>query len=152
MSIIPEMIPDERSEPAYLANYADVESLEFQLKLKSLYEYLDNCQLMLSDIRRDLSEYYEDPSSAAGLRRAAERLGKICMEADSWGFTAVYDVAQGIQTLLLNSGERSPGENFREALSRGLNLLYVLLQQCESDFQWKMVVANTIEYINQAGI
>ena len=148
MSTAPKMMTDERAERASLSSFPDI---EFQLRLKSLYEYLDSCHMILDQIQSDLSEYYANPANDVYLRRAAERLGKLCIDADSWGFDAVYEVAHGVQMLLLNLGERSPGEAFRDALTRGLNLLSALLQQCEIDFQWRMAVANTLEYINQAG-
>ena len=148
MSTISGMNPHERTERASLANLA---SPQFQLKLKPLYEYLDSCHLTLGQVRSDLSDYYANPASSACLKRAAERLGEFCIDADSWGFDALYEVAQGVQMLLLNSGERSPGENLREALNRGLYLLSALLQRCEGDFQLKLAVGETLEYIKQAG-
>ena len=148
MSIISGMKSHERTERASLANLAGA---EFQLKLKPLYEYLDSCHLTLGQIRSDFSEYYANPANVACLKRAAERLGEFCIDADSWGFDALYEVAQGVQMLLLNSGERPPGENFREALNRGLNLLFVLLQRCEGDFQLRLAIGETLEYMKQAG-
>ena len=148
MSTAPEVMPDEKAERASLPSFVDV---EFRLKLKSLYEFLDSCHMIVDQIQNDFSEYYANPANAVYLKHAAERLGKLCIEADSWGFDAVYEVAHGVQMLLLNSSERSPDEDFREALTRGLNLLSALLQQCESDFQWRMAIADTLEYINRVG-
>ena len=148
MSTISGTNPLEKTKATSLANLAGA---QFQLKLKPLYEYLDSCHLTLGQIRSDFSEYYANPANVACLKRAAERLGEFCIDADSWGFDALYEVAQGVQMLLLNSGERSPGENLREALNRGLYLLSALLQRCEGDFQLRLAIGETLEYMKQAG-
>jgi hypothetical protein len=148
MSIISGTKPYARTETASLANLAGA---EFQRRLKPLYEYLDSCDLTLGQIRNDLSEYKANPASGECLKRAAARLGEFCIDADSWGFDTIYDVAQGVQTLLLDSAEQFPAENLMDALNRGLNLLSVLLQRCEGDFQLKLAVGETIKYMKQAG-
>jgi hypothetical protein len=148
MSIISVTKQHARTETASLATLAGA---EFQRRLKPLYEYLDSCHATLGQIRSDLSEYYANPASGDCLRRAAARLGEFCIDADSWDFDAIYDVAQGVQTLLLNSAEQFAAEDFGEALNRGLNLLSVLLQRCQGDFQLKLAVDETLKFMKQAG-
>jgi len=139
-------MPDEKGERIPLERIANI---EFQLKLKSLYAFLDSCHSVLGEIRRYFFAY-ESTADISALRKAADRLEGFCSEADSWGFEALFEVAKGIQLLLMNSENRTPSQSFNEALTRGLNMLSVLLHQCESDFQWRLAVADTLDCLSQA--
>jgi hypothetical protein len=118
-------------------------SLESQLKLRELYEFVENSSNILNDIRDELS--------SLNLQRASERLEKLCLEADSWGFNSIYEVGQGLQMLLLNSNGHVPTPNFRETLDRGLATLSGLLDQCENDFRWRLATVDTLDDFNKTG-
>jgi hypothetical protein len=117
-------------------------SVEAQLRLRSLYEYLDFCRQTLDEIPQDIA--------STDILRATERLERFCIEADSWGFDALYEIGLGLQMLLLNAGGRVHSHSFRDALRRGLSTLSALLEQCENDFRRRLATADTLDAISQA--
>jgi hypothetical protein len=56
-------------------------SIESQLQLRALYDYIDACRMMLSNIRMDLSLLESHPGSSAYAKRASEHLGSFCIES-----------------------------------------------------------------------
>jgi hypothetical protein len=126
-------------------------SFESQLKLRSLYEYIDNSKATLEEIRRILSAGVSGLCDPPNLKRAAEKFAVFCFEADSWGFDDIFDVAQGLKMLLSNSIGRTRMDGVLDALNMGLAMLSALLSQCEVDFRWRLATADTLDCINQAG-
>jgi hypothetical protein len=126
-------------------------TLESQLNLRSLYGYIDNSRKILSEIEELLSTVVSSTGGLPSSNKAVEKLEVFCLEADSWGFNNLFDVAQSLQYLLRNSDTRVRSEGFREALNRGVAMLSALLTQCESEFCWRLAKADTLEYISQAG-
>ncbi len=124
-------------------------SVESQLKLKELYQYVDICRTILGEIQADLSLYETNPEDASPLHRAAELLESFCFEADSWGFNSLYEVGLGLQMLLINPGNRVYSDAFWDTIDRGLALLSALLEQCEADFRWRLAIADMLDSINQ---
>jgi len=129
--------------------YESTLSVESQLKLKELYRYIDICRTLLSEIRINLSLYESNPEDASPLQRASELLESFCFEADSWGFNSLYEIGLGLQMLLISPGKRLKSEVLWDTVSRGLDLLSVLLQQCETDFRWRLAIADMLDSINQ---
>jgi hypothetical protein len=146
-----ELPPKERGFQVARIDPGVTLSLESQLKLRALYGYIDSCRLTLSGIERELSFHGSNQGGSANVKRAAEGLGKFCVEADSWGFNALYEIAFGLQMLLLNKGGRIQSDNFRKTLERGLAMLSALLEQCENDFFWRLAVADMLDCLDQAG-
>jgi hypothetical protein len=126
-------------------------SFESQLKLRLLYEYIDNSKATLDEIQRILSVGVSGLYDPPLWKKAAEKFAVFCFEADSWGFDDIFDVAQGLKMLLSNSIGRTRTDGVLEALTRGLAMLSALLSQCESDFRWRLATADTLDCINQAG-
>jgi hypothetical protein len=126
-------------------------SLESQLKLRTLYEYVESCRTILREIHVDLSLFEANPECMVYPKRASERLENFCIEADSWGFNALYEIGLGLQVLLLNASSQLQGNRFWEALNRGVAMLSALLDQCESDFRWRLAIAEVLDCFNQAG-
>ncbi len=124
-------------------------SVESQLKLKELYQYVDICRTILGEIRADLSLYETSPEDASQLQRASELLESFCFEADSWGFNSIYEVGLGLQMLLIHPGDRVQTDAFWDTINRGLDLLSALLEQCETDFRWRLAIADMLDSINQ---
>jgi hypothetical protein len=124
--------------------------IESQIRLRALYEYLDACRATLHEIRQDLLLFESNPECSLYAKRAAELLENFCIEADSWGFNALYEIGLGLQVLLLNSSRRPQNGRFWEALYRGVETLLALLEQCESDFRWRLAVADVLDCVNQA--
>jgi hypothetical protein len=125
-------------------------SIESRLRLRSLHQYVESCRQALDGLQRDLVLYESSSEGSAHLQRASERLEWFCIEADSWGFNALYEIAFSLQMLLLNSGGYAQSTGFWESLQRGLGMLSVLLEQCEQDFHWRLAIADTLDCINQA--
>jgi hypothetical protein len=125
-------------------------SVDSQLKLRGLYEYLDLSRQTLDMIRRDLVLRESGADGFERLHRASERLERFCVEADSWGFNALYEIALSLQMLLLNAGGRIRDNGFWEALQQGLGMLSALLEQCERDFRWRLATADTLDCLNKA--
>jgi hypothetical protein len=123
-------------------------SVESQLKLMAIREYADNSRNILGEIREYLSFVESNPESLTSLQKASERLGKLSIEADSWRFDYLYEIAQGLQLFLLNAGSRIKGKSNRETINRGLAMLSALLDRCEDDFRWRLAVADTVDSFN----
>ena len=125
-------------------------SIESQLQLRALYEYIDACRMTLSNIRMDLSLLESHPGSSTYIKRASEHLGNLCIEADSWGFDSLYEIALSLQMLLLESENREQDDDFWEAFKQGVMTLSGLVEKCESDFRWRLAVADTLNCIRSA--
>ena len=124
-------------------------SIESQLKLRELYEYLEISRAILVEIQTDLSLLESNPEDPANLQRASERLESFCIEADSWGFNSLYEIGLGLQMLLINSGNHIQSDAVWDTLNRGLAMLSALLEQCEEDFRWRLAIADMLDSINQ---
>jgi hypothetical protein len=125
-------------------------SSESQLKLKELYDYLDSCHHILSEIHRDLHLADFTIAGSQKLQKASEQLGKFCLKAEEWGFDSLSEVGQGLQMFLLNFRSDVQNTRFRETMDRGLAVLSALVEQCEPEFRWRLVIADTIEAFNCA--
>jgi hypothetical protein len=124
-------------------------SIESQLKLRELYEYLEISRAILVEIQTDLSLLESNPEDPVNLQRASERLESFCIEADSWGFNSLYEIGLGLQMLLINSGNHIQSDAVWDTLNRGLAMLSALLEQCEEDFRWRLAIADMLDSINQ---
>ena len=134
--------PSVRSAPAV--------SVESQLKLRSLYEFVDAGQTALKEIRADLTVFKADPDESARFKGAFERLNRFCLEVDSWGFDEPYRVAHALQRLLMDSEHRTYGRPFWEAFFCGLDMLSALLEQCESNFRWGSAIDDMLARLEPA--
>jgi hypothetical protein len=146
----PDRQYEEGSGIAYQARTGLVLPIESQLQLRALYEYLDGCKATLNQIDADVSLYESHPGAPEFLQRAAGRLKGFCMDAESWGFDALYEIALRLQTLLLRSSSALVWDNHRYLLYKGLAMLSSLLGQCEHDFRRKLAVADMLETLDQA--
>ena len=124
-------------------------TVESQLKLRELYEYLEISRAILAEIQTDLSLLESNPEDPVNLQRASERLESFCIEADSWGFNSLYEIGLGLQMLLINSGNHIQSDAVWDTLNRGLAMLSALLEQCEEDFRWRLAIADMLDSINQ---
>lgn len=146
--------PDKRyganSRAAYQAQAGQVLSMESQLRLRALYECIDGGRADLDAIRADLSLFDPQTGNLEPLRRAARRLGGFSLEADSWGFDSLYDVASRLQILLMEFGGR-PGVGFWNSVKGALDMMARILDQCESDYRLRLEVADMLERLDEAG-
>jgi hypothetical protein len=159
MQIHRELAPntiDGHKSPIAAIQPGVVLSFESQLKLRAIYDYVEACQLTLNEIRVDLAlddfspEGVLQQNDSMNLQRASEKLESFCVDADSWGFSALYEIALGLRMLLMNSGSRIKGDDFRKLLQHALSLLSALLEQCERDFYWRLAIADMLDCFEQA--
>jgi hypothetical protein len=125
-------------------------SVESQIKVLAVHEYADNSRNILNEIHENLSFIECNPDGPINLQKASEKLGKFCIEADSWGFSSLYEVAQGLQLFLLDSGGRIMNKSFQETIDRGLAMLSALLECCEPDFRRRLAIADILKSLNPA--
>jgi hypothetical protein len=152
LPIGPDPIADTRSEisghsPFFQAG--QILSLESQLRLRGLYDYIDTSRIALDEIRKDLSLFISNAEDTAGLRNVSEQLAAVCIEAEGWGFDALYRVGMSLQVLLLDYGHRIQEEVFWNTLTRGVSMMSSLLDQCENEFRSRLAVGDFLDSVNQ---
>ncbi len=125
-------------------------STESQIKLRSLYEYVDFCRSTLGEIERDLLHLEFGPDDLIQLQKIAERLASLGIEADSWGFDSLYEIAFSLQLLLLNAGGRIQSDQCWDALQRGFRMLDAIVERCERDFRWRVAITDTLDCLTRA--
>ena len=140
----------EVAATAVLDQSGRVLSIEAQIRLHELFEYVETSRGILREISGDLVLAESDSANCSVLRTASERLERFCLEADSWGFGSLYEVGMGVQVLLIDFGGRIRNPRVRDTLHRGLAMLSALLDQCESDYRWRLAVAETLDCIDEA--
>jgi hypothetical protein len=123
-------------------------SIESQIRLKALYDYVDACRMALDDIKADFSLLEPSPGCSASLR-VSERLQKFCMEADSWEFGSLREISRAMQMLVIESRGQVWGDDFWKALYSGLATLSALLENCECEFRYRLAAADMLDRINQ---
>jgi hypothetical protein len=123
-------------------------SFEAQRQQRSLREYIDYCHTVLDEIRQDLNHFEMHSGNPAILSRAAKNLGRFCLDADSWGFNSLYDVALALQTILLKSGKGFWDNPSWEVIKKGLFILSTLVEQCETDIHRRSAVNETLECLH----
>jgi len=124
-------------------------TIDSQLRLRELYAYLDRCRAVLDGMGKDLSLIESDPGNLDIRRRCTERMKDFCVDADAWGFDALYEIAWRLQMVLLNARGGPDSGVYRDALRRSLGMLSSLLDQCESDFRRRLAVADMLESLDQ---
>jgi hypothetical protein len=124
-------------------------SIESQLKLRELYEFIETSRAALNDIRKDLAFFPSGPEDSGSLQKISQRLGRFCTDADSWGFDAMYEIGMRLHELLLNCGSRLREDVFWNTLNRALSMLSALLEQCENDFRWRLAIADALDSLDQ---
>jgi len=149
--ISPELIRGGRYEDGRVIFAPSVAplSVESQLKLRALYEYMETSRTALNDVRKNLSLLKMYPECSEYSKKACEQLGRLCAEADSWGFDPFYQISMNMQMLLLDSSQGYQQEAFWNALNRGWSMLWDLLEQCDSDFRWRLAVADTLDCLKR---
>lgn len=148
----PNPIADVRSDVgghAVFSYAGQVLSIESQLKLRELFEYVEFSREILREVGDDLCLLESNPENATVGRKASARLEKFCLEADSWGFSALYHVGMGLQVLLVDSTGRMYDDIFWNTVNRGLAMLSALLDQCESDFRWRLATAEMLDSLEK---
>jgi hypothetical protein len=126
-------------------------STDSQLELSSLQIYVDSCQEAVRDIRLAIEFLGGEASDHEILQRIVKKLGKFCLDADGWQFDDLYQIAFAIQTQLadLELGIKTWDSVLAKTIDEGLNLLSVLLKQCESDYRHQRSVSDWLVQLSQ---
>ena len=121
--------------------------LERQLAKRALYQYLDEGDSILSNYRTELTQLSHNPADTGRLKPIADRLGKFCLDSDSWDFEDIYLVVQQLQHLALEMIQSVRIWNPKTArmVTGGLDLLQNLLHECERDYDRRIAVANYLQ-------
>jgi hypothetical protein len=114
-------------------------------RLQLLHKYLENCQVTLNAIRTDFNVSQSNPENPTSLQQAAQRLAELCTDTDGWGFDMIYRVAFNLQVLLIDSLTRIHDDPFWKTLDKGLELLTILINQCEVDFHQRLVANDVLD-------
>ncbi len=122
--------------------------IKSQIRLKELYDYVDASRKALRDIRMDFALLEPDPDCPASLR-ASERLQKFYLEAANWRFDSLYEISRSLQILVIESRGRVWGDDLGKVLNDGIEMLSTLLEQCESEFQLELAIADMLDRINR---
>ena len=127
-------------------------SIESQLKLRELYDFIDSSRAALNDIRRDISFFPSSSEESCNLQNISAQLGHFCTEADNWGFDALYQVGLSLQMALFNCDGRFHEDILWNTLNRALAMLSTLLEQCEIDFRRQLAVADMLDSLDQLSL
>jgi hypothetical protein len=121
--------------------------LERQLAKRALYQYLDEGDAILSNYRTELAQLSHNPADTGRLKQIADKLGRFCLDSDSWGFEDIYQVGQQLQHMALEMlhGLRTWDAKTTRLTAGGLDLLQNLLHECERDYDRQIAVANYLQ-------
>jgi hypothetical protein len=126
-------------DPSRLPHPESPPSLESQLLLREIRDYVFQCHSILDEIVNDFDGFRINPEDSGFLSRTAERLGRICLESDSWGFDFLYDEAFTLQKIILESSGSESNSHFQDIIPKSLARLSMLVEQCELDFRRQLI-------------
>ena len=123
------------------------------VSLKSLYAFLDKFEEDLTDLQTALSRLNGDLGTQGILQAPARKLGRLCLDADSWGFDDLHLVARETLFLVLDldEGVREWSEDVAAAVERGLAMLSTILHECEGGYRRRLAIADLLDSLSQAG-
>ena len=125
-------------------------SFESQIQLREIREYVRRCRSILDELGDNFNGFTHGPENTGFISKAAEHLGQICLDSDSWGFSSLYDIAFALQKTILESGDHEASSRFREAIHKSLALMSTLVEQCEIDFRRRLAIDYVLEGLDQA--
>lgn len=131
-----EFLPDYECHSSVQDSSGSILSFYTQKQLRVLREHADYCRTVLAEIREDLNRCEMDSGDSTLLYNTAKKLGRFCLDADSWGFDSLYDTGLALQTILLKSGERVRDESFWRSVNNGLTMLSILVEKHENEIDW----------------
>ncbi len=123
------------------------------VSLSSLYSFLDKSEEDLSDLQSVLAVLNSDLRKQGILQAPARKLGRLCLDADSWGFDDLHMVARETLFLVLDldEGVREWSADVAAAAERGLAMLSTILHECESGYRRRLAIADLLDSLSQAG-
>ena len=123
--------------------------MDFQLELRTFRDSLNEWESIVSDIRSDVNDLRALPRDKQRLRRLAARLGKICLEADAWGFDDLQHIALRTQQLIsdLRVGALPWDHRTLDHLLDALTMLSSILPQCEKEFRRRQSTSNMLRLL-----
>ncbi len=125
--------------------------MESQLELRTFRDSLDKWERTVSLIRSEIYSLQDLPMDQQKLRRIASELGRICVEADAWGFNELHHIALRTQQVIfdLRTGALPWNSQAVELVLDGLAILSGLLPQCEREFQRRQSTSRMLGCLSQ---
>ncbi len=120
-------------------------SAESQTRLRALCGYLDGCAATIQEIRARLAPMQPDAKSRDAVDWSLARLGRICLEADSWGYDELYLVAAGLQRLLMESRNAGWTARLGKVVDRSLSAMSSLVSNWDLEFRRSLELGELIE-------
>ena len=127
--------------------------MDSQLELRTFRDCLDEWENLISGIRSEINDLRAFPRDRQKLRRIAARLGKICLEADAWGFDDLHHIALRTQQLVsdLRLGTLPWDHRILDYLQDALAMLSSILPQCEKEFRRRLSTSNMLRLLSPEG-
>jgi hypothetical protein len=136
----------EKAAVSGVTDYTRPPSLDSQLKLKALYSYIDACDGIIQEMRTDIGLLKGHADDHEILKRVTEKLGKICLDADGWGFEELYRVAFDMQhqLIILDSGKQEWSNRATAILDQKLTMMSKMLRECENDYHKRLAISGLL--------
>jgi hypothetical protein len=127
--------------------------MDFQLELRAFRDSLDEWEAIISDIRSDVGDLRALPRDKQKLRRMVAKLGKICLEADAWGFDDLYHIALRTQQIVsdLRLGFLPWDHRTLDHLLDALSMLSSILPHCDKEFRRRQSTSNMLQLLSTEG-
>ncbi len=124
--------------------------MDSQLELRAFRESLDEWEAIISDIRSRINDLRKPQRDQQELRRIAGKLGKICLEADAWGFDDLHHIGLRTQQLVsdLRLGTLPWDDRTLDHLQDALTMLSSILPQCEKEFRRRQSTSNMLHLLS----
>jgi chemotaxis protein histidine kinase CheA len=127
--------------------------MDSQLELRVFHDCLDEWEAIISGIRSETNDLRALPGDRQRLRRIAAKLGRICLEADAWGFDDLHHIALRTQQLVcdLRLGALPWEKRTLDYLQDALAMLSSVLPQCEKEFRRRQSTSNMLRLMYPEG-
>ncbi len=129
-------------------------TVEAQLELRTFRDCLDKWERAVSLIRCEIYGLQELPRDQQKLRQVASELGKLCLEADAWGFNELHHIALRTQQLVfdLRTGALPWNSRNVDLVLEGLAVLSGFLPQCEKEFLRRQSTSRMVGSLSRGDI
>jgi hypothetical protein len=123
-------------------------SVASQIRLRALYEYLDQCAKTVQEIRQILGPLQPGARSRERVSQANALLGRISLDADSWGHNDLYMVAAGLERFLMEARDEPWNARFCDLVARGLAVMSALVSNWDQEFRHSLSVGELLDAFN----
>ena len=105
--------------------------------IKSLHHYTYSSARVICKLRSFLNRLQSNPEDNAIISRFSQELAGLAQNADAWGFEDISRLAGRLNQVLidLENGTQALDARVRNLCSEGLDMLALLVSNCEEEFQ-----------------